>query len=765
MLSVRLLVRLFRGGGRAGVLRCALVIFGVGIAVMAALFVATVPGALSARATIAGARTPVTVSSGDASFRYADVTDSWGNQVFERVLVADIGAKAPAPPGLTAFPAAGTVWVSPALARLMTTNPAITTRLPGRVSGTVSPDGLVGPDELFAYVGVSPETLADAGSGAVGWHGLDTEESDTSSLSTGIGYQLLFEIGVPATIFLIVCLRLSASTLRKRYAALRLIGMRRRTMLRIAASEAATFSALGGVIGALGYKAAEHTVASSGAVGFTWYAQRSTVSTTAITTLVVAVAVAGGVIGAGGIRRSLDRPLTARVDPTEAAPRWWLVLPLIAGVGLLSAPLFLTPGIPGQNYHASTTTGKMLLFGMLLSSVGILLAVQPIVFAAVRGFADQVESVGVRLGAKRFASAPAGISRLLMGLVALVLVAGIGAGFAEDAHVAAGPNVVNTDIALAGGSITPPDRQKASELSADLKWATISSVVTPSRGLGPPITIQDQITRAGVTMIVAPCRVLQAIAQVALPDCLDGHQYRLIDEDAPAGINQIPAGAQIPFHDAQGTAVNFTAPPGAITVRLGDDSPFPLFTVISATTQSPIGWPADSNFYYQLPTAGNSVSRLVSSISQINPAAQTSISSQNLDAIAAYRVLRGALAFGVWAGFLLGVLAFVVAMADRMTERRRDIAGLVTFGMRRRTIRIAQLVQLAVPLSVAIALAALVGNLVANALLRVDGRQNGWFEGTWQTSWPMIVFGLVAAAIGSQIIPGVRIRAEDLGRE
>ncbi|MFF4731728.1 hypothetical protein ACFY3M_41875 [Streptomyces mirabilis] len=71
----------------------------------------------------------------------------------------------PAPPGLTAFPKQGEVYVSPALAELLRKLPAtqLSDRFPKATSyGTVGAAGLASPDELVAVVGRAPTDPAVA---------------------------------------------------------------------------------------------------------------------------------------------------------------------------------------------------------------------------------------------------------------------------------------------------------------------------------------------------------------------------------------------------------------------------------------------------------------------------------------------------------------------------------------------------------------------------------------------------------------------------
>ena len=207
----------------------------------------------------------------------ADRLDTWQGKMVVRSLIADpsgASEREPAliPPGLARIPAPGTAIVSPALADALTADPTgeIGAGL-GQVIGQISPNGLLYPDELIAWVGVdiaqitrsipglvqSGDGYGDTamlvnrfGPGSVG--GRPAE----SQFPPGISQQvktLLLAAAVSVTVP-IVLLVVSTSTLmrahrRRTLASLSTIGVRPRVLRATTAAEASVLAIAGWLLG------------------------------------------------------------------------------------------------------------------------------------------------------------------------------------------------------------------------------------------------------------------------------------------------------------------------------------------------------------------------------------------------------------------------------------------------------------------------------------------------------------------------------------
>src|SRR5215469_691361 len=88
--------------------------------------------------------------------------DFYQGRTITRLDVARLGPSAPVLPGISALPAPGTYYASPALEALLKTVPAnqLGDRFPGRLAGTIGNAALTGPGQLVVYVGYTPSALA-----------------------------------------------------------------------------------------------------------------------------------------------------------------------------------------------------------------------------------------------------------------------------------------------------------------------------------------------------------------------------------------------------------------------------------------------------------------------------------------------------------------------------------------------------------------------------------------------------------------------------
>ncbi|MBT2420301.1 ABC transporter permease [Streptomyces sp. ISL-22] len=177
----------------------------------------------------------------------------------------------PAPPGLSAFPKRGEVYVSPALAELLHRLPAnqLADRFPEVKSyGTVGAAGLASPDELVAVIGRAPGDPAVSESAAGGsWYdegqtaraGITGFSGSKPSMFTGSDQQTALLgavlLVVPVVVLAAAAGRLGAARREQRLAALRLAGATPRQILAMTAAEAAGVGAAGALAGALAYVA------------------------------------------------------------------------------------------------------------------------------------------------------------------------------------------------------------------------------------------------------------------------------------------------------------------------------------------------------------------------------------------------------------------------------------------------------------------------------------------------------------------------------
>jgi hypothetical protein len=190
-------------------------------------------------------------------------TDRWEGRQITRVHVAALGPRPPVPPGMTRLPAAGEVFVSPALARLMRTEPAaeLGDRFPGRIAGEIGPAGLTTPGELVAVVGRAPDDLR-AVPGTMEIRGIEQPGAEIDLavvLRIAILTIVILLVG-PVVVFISMVTRVGAARREQRFAAIRLAGATRLQTGALAACETAGAAVVGAVVGWLAFLAVRPVV-------------------------------------------------------------------------------------------------------------------------------------------------------------------------------------------------------------------------------------------------------------------------------------------------------------------------------------------------------------------------------------------------------------------------------------------------------------------------------------------------------------------------
>lgn len=767
MIALRLGLRFSTGGGRTGLWRVLLMVIGVALGVAVALTAWSVPQVLGKRLDRASDRLPVPAASARAAtFAFEVSEDGWRDELWTRVLLARASRDAPTPPGLSRFPAPGETFVSPAVAAALREDPALLERVPGRVVGQIGPRGVRGPDELVLYAGVRRGQLPGGGVAGQAFGADQVAETAEAVAQRAVGIELLLLVAAPLIMYLLTCARLSAATRYRRMAALRLLGMRRRTVARAGAVEAATGGILGAALGLLLYQIVAPPLARSGLLGFAWFPQDVTIGVAGSIVVLLIVAAVSARFGVMGARGALTDPLSARRDRPATSDQWWRLIPLVLGLGVLVP--FIAMSLVRPDRLSITGGGQFIVLGgSVVASIGLLIAVAPLTVRLARRWAARTDRLAVRLGARRLEHEPTSALRVLAGLVLLVLAGTIGASILRDAALAAGPLATLQRVSVSAGSVAAPDRDAVYGLPAEARIAVLNSTVDPpAPGQGPPTTPEEYVRRIGVTTIFALCEDARILAGSSLPDCRDGAGYRLEDADPSTTANPIPAGVRVNYPADTGPRWTLTTPQRTLIVPDLWRSSLPADSVL-VTADKPEGraWPSATVFTLAVPAEGNALERLQSRIIALAPAAQMKVHGRNLPQLEAYRIHKGAIRLGLTLGFILGLAAFFVAAADRALERRANIAALRVVGTPMRVIRQAQLVQLQIPVVLGLGLAVLVGHLAGLGYLLAGGLQRGWYGGALVVALPLFLAAFILAGATAALVTARRIRVELLRRE
>ncbi|WP_433531324.1 FtsX-like permease family protein [Micromonospora sp. CA-263727] len=764
MSQLRLMFRLVRGGGVSGLVRLALMVCGIAAGVVVMVFVATMPSLLAKRGETTSARQALPVLDGEtaapAAFEFEVTQGSWRGVRFTRILLTSVRAGASTPPGVERLPLVGEVLLSPGAARLAAQEEDFARLVPGREVGRIGPEGLIGPDEIFAYVGISRDLLGNPIPGR-GWGGAGFDLEMQRRFSN-VPWQLSLILVGPMVIYLNVCARLSAATRTRRYAALRLVGASRRQVLRLAALESGLAGLAGALLGLAGYAAANEVIGPSGVVGFTWYPTSSRLSWPMIVGVTAVVVSIAGIVGSLNTSRALSRPLHARFDVSESSVRWWYAAPFVLGLGLLVYPLLALFDGSRRPGSSDSLGSALILGGVVLVSVGLLLALRPILIGFARRVAESPAPVTARIAARRIEHEAGGLTWHLAGLCLLVLVAGIGASVLRQTELSASPGPDRLTLHLYGNTLTASALGQLHELPAEARWTTQRSIVDPPEAGANPQTPEEYLRVVGATMVTADCATLRLLTSVPLNDCRDGHRYRLrTPHGGEEGI--LPVEVPLRFQTGDGREATVTAPADVLDVPVTSTLPWEMGLVI--TDDRPDDVSSDSILYFLLPPGIVAMDRFASRLAETAPASTVNVHGLDLSGLEAYRVHRGTIDVGIVVAFFLGITAFFVSTLARSIERRREVASLVVVGMRATGLRAVQRWQVLAPLSIALGLALLTSHVAGNSLLRVQGEQFGWYWGTVELAAPVVGVALLCAAVVASVVVGIRPRSEDLRRE
>ncbi|OLR91177.1 hypothetical protein BJP25_29795 [Actinokineospora bangkokensis] len=245
-------VRLAVGGGRTSLARFGLSAVGVGIAVAVLLLAASVGPASDARkvrsSALVGNEQPV---AGVAPLGVRVVSTDYAGHDLVLRYVHPTGDTSPVPPGISALPLPGQMWVSPAMGELMAEpgSGLLRDRLPQQVVGTIDRSGVGDPGDLVAYVGADAAVLTDGSTGSVYSYGRPPTPRELDPAILLIILVGLVALLTPVFIFTAASTRIAGAERDRRLSALRLVGSGSTQVRRIAAAEALVSAVAGLVLG------------------------------------------------------------------------------------------------------------------------------------------------------------------------------------------------------------------------------------------------------------------------------------------------------------------------------------------------------------------------------------------------------------------------------------------------------------------------------------------------------------------------------------
>lgn len=732
MFNVRLLFRLYRSGGMATALRVALMTLGVSLVVIAVLAAASVAGGVASLTERANTRFPVPAASGDGTFRVTVASDFLGTTPMRIVRVAAVpNTSPPPPPGCDRFPQPGQSCVSPTLAGAFPDHPVLAAKLGTGIRQVIAESGLADGTELIAYVGTSYNSAE--GSAAIGWG--PTNGSAPPLVPTAfVILVLLLLVGLPGSIFLAVCGRLSASVRARRIRVLRMLGAPRRTVSLVTASDGILAGVAAAALALVAWVWVEPWFARSGLSGFEWFPSATPITPISIALVVIGAPLVTGWLASVGNGRS-RRESVVRKAPRPATKLRFVVLWL----GVVASGWYF------WDSHQTTTHPKAWLF--LLSAAllvtGVLIAARPIVEALSAVMAPRVENAVLRLAWRRLEMDSSAVIRVVSGAAVFVLVATVGLAVSRDVELTVsdpGPSLVLT--VATDSTTTSVQRDGILRLPADSVQATVPYASAQAGDAGA--------TPEFATAMYANCATIAHVLGHPVPACRDGQEYR-VEDKADGLAPAVAAGTRL--YDQADESITYTSPAAVIDLGGGVVG---LLDLLITTGETP---PPGATYHFTIANTNAAILTLQDRLASVAPnlVAEPSI---DIDAIQGFHAIRSIIKITAALGFILGLAAMMIAVADRAAERRREVAHLTAIGVAVKTVRRSQMVQLGIAATVCLGTTVIVGQIVAQAYLALGGDQKGWYWPTLGAGVSLAVIGTLVCIVGGLVVFGRRLSYE-----
>ncbi|MEW1901819.1 FtsX-like permease family protein [Streptomyces sp. NPDC086147] len=732
-------MRLLWGSGRRGRIRFLLMSLGSALGVACLAAVLTIPSILAAHDARTAAREP---RPGTSNVIYREFRDPYGSQLLHRVFVARIApGSTPVPPGIESLPGSGEVIVSPKLGEALAANPKAAGLVPGRLTGTVSPEGLGGSDDLYAYIGTTPadlpeaETLGGFGTGRT-WQPV-VEPATLDILRFVLGCIVL----LPLVIFLSVCARLSGESRARRLAALRLAGLSVKDTLRVNAGESVAAALAGAVIGLIGYIGLNEVMARVGLPGLHWYPADGRPDGMTVVVCMAGCPALAWIVGQFSARRAAVSPISVRRTGERKLPRKYASLLLVPGLGVISGYCALS--LMGRDPSGGSSNSVLVPSAVLVTGAGLVFGLAPITAWLAQRLAGITKSLPVALAMRRTEVDPGSSLRVVTGLVLLVFGASLTQGVLIELDQISRRTAPFQEYNIRLNEVSPAQRKEMAKVPG-----VQASVI--SYNSWDPLDGSDVEHAA---LVVGTCAQLAVYTERAT-GCADDRIMQLRDDRTTYEYDP-KAGEQYPFALKNGRNIMFAVPDERIDVHPWDLSVFESGTLLVPPSLVPSDLADTDGVLTLLSDADPATIRSVlDGIGAIAPTASVEPVGIVIDSLAQLTVIRSLLVVGMVLGLVIGVAAFVVSVADRAMERRGQVTALALLGARAGTLRVVQVVQVVLPLVVGLGAAIVAGWLAESSYLITGGGAVHW---DWE-GLPLLfacALGVVlAAALAS--VPMVR---------
>ncbi|MDT9697737.1 FtsX-like permease family protein [Streptomyces sp. P17] len=712
-------------GGREGWTRALLTAVGVGLGVALLLLTTAIPNALSARDDRSDARTDITYSSevppkADNTLLVAETDTVFrGEDVRGRSLEPE-GPRAPLPPGVSEFPAAGEMVVSPALKRLLESDGGklLRERLPDRIVGTIGDSGLVGSADLTFYRG--GEGLERYVDGAqvtrIDRYGdPNPYREKTDPVLVLLILVVFVALLMPVAVFIAAAVRFGGERRDRRLAALRLVGSDGRMTRRIAAGEALAGALLGLVFGTVFFLIGRQIAGSVEVFRFSVFPHDLNPSPALALLVAVAVPAAAVLVTLLALRGVVIEPLGVVRTAKPARRRlWWRLLLPLGGLAMLYPMI-------GQGNDDGDFNQYLVIGGVMLLLVGVTALLPWIVETVVArlgggGIAWQLAVRRLQLSSGTAARLVNGVAVAVAGAIALqMLFAGVESDYTKDTGYDLTKAQMQVDV---GGGVELAGA--AEELRGTEGVRRVLALSEGALGDKPA----DPERSSSVT--VGDCAALREVAE--LPSCRDGDVFAIrgaaYDTDTPRLA--VP-GTKLYLDPGYvgadtGLGVAWKVPEG---IRKADGvkdlsglerSGF----LITPRALPEAAKPAMLGRAYlgidpSVPDAREHVRNTAAALGPLVYASDWSATERS----DRYASIRTGLFVGAVCVLVLIGASLLVSQLEQLRERRKLLSALVAFGTRRRTLSLSVLWQTAIPITLGLLLASTVGLTLGAVLLRM----------------------------------------------
>ncbi|MEU6535320.1 FtsX-like permease family protein [Streptomyces sp. NPDC047000] len=719
-------VRFAVTGGRESWIRVTLTAVGVGLGVALLLLTTAVPNILVARHDREEARldytyTRTTMPRADDTLVVADTDTTYHGKDVRGRIVQPEGARAPLPPGLTAYPAAGDMLVSPALKDLLASDGGklLRERLPYRVTGTIGESGLIGSHELAYYAGsadlaarISPPEVARID--RFGDPAPTTERTDPVLLLLAL--VVFVVLLMPVAVFIATAVRFGGERRDRRLAALRLVGSDSAMTRRIAAGEALAGALAGLVLGTGFFLIGRQLAGRAEVLGISVFPSYLNPSPLLALLVAVAVPAAAVLVTLFALRGVVIEPLGVVRTARPARRRlWWRLLLPLGGLALLYP--MVGKGHANGDFNQYLVTG-----GVVLLLVGVTALLPWVVESVVArlgsgGVAWQLAVRRLQLSSGTAARMVNGIAVAVAGAIALqMLFAGVEHEYTKESANDLTRAQLQVDLHR--------DTTRASSVAATAKFdATrgVSRVISLGGG-----TLADRRTDPEnfLPLTVGSCVDLREVAK--LPSCHDGDMFLI--RDTPPGDARLASPGRTVYldpsygDDQPGSDATWTVPGTLRRVTAAEDPTGwqrqGVLMTRGALPRAAEGAIVETLYLSVDRSVPDTLERVRNTAAGISPLVSVSTWTSSTEDVK-FTSIRTGLFVGAACVLALIGASLLVSQLEQLRERRKLLSSLVAFGTRRRTLGLSVLWQTAVPIALGLLLASAVGLALGTVLLKM----------------------------------------------